>query len=137
MTAAVRTMLAAATDRPCGVGVLPLVDGKPALLPYSVLYPLGGLVDGAPFSDASEDAHLTYQVTIVAARTDQAEWLADRVRRAFLGRTPAGGWKQPLSVPGLTVWARELVVDEGADLTGTGDVVTYVQRHTLSTTVST
>ncbi|MFZ3493050.1 hypothetical protein ACODT5_07430 [Streptomyces sp. 5.8] len=113
LTAAVRTMLAAATGRPCGVGGLPLVDGKPAPLPYSVLYPLGGPVDGAPFSDASEDAHLTFQVTIVAARTDQAEWLADRVRRAFLQRTPDGGWERPLDVPGVAVWARLLMVDGG------------------------
>ncbi|MGW2585887.1 hypothetical protein ACWCYZ_31980 [Streptomyces virginiae] len=136
LTPAVRTMLAAATGRPCGVGGLPLVDGKPAPLPYSVLYPLGGPVDGAPFSDASEDAHLTYQVTIVAARTDQAEWLADRIRRAFLGRTLAGGWEQPLSAPGLSVWARELVVDECADPADTGDVVSYVQRYQLSASAS-
>lgn len=132
LTPAVRAILAAATGRPCGVGGLPLVDGKPAPLPYSVLYPLGGPVDGAPFSDASEDSHLSYQVTIVAARTDQAEWLADRVRRAFLGRTLAGDWEQPLAVPGLSVWARELVVDEGADPADTGDVVSYVQRYQLS-----
>lgn len=137
MTAAVRAMLATATGRTCGVGGLPLVDGKPAPLPYSVLYPLGGPVDGAPFSDAAEDAHLTYQVTIVAARTDQAEWLADRVRRAFLERTPVGEWEQPLAAPGLSLWARELVVDEGVDPTVTEDVVTYVQRYTLSTTAST
>ncbi|WP_267802303.1 hypothetical protein [Streptomyces sp. H27-H5] len=136
VTVAVRTMLVAATGRPCGVGVLPLVNGKPAPPPYSVLYPMGGPVDGAPFSDASEDAHLTYQVTIVAARVDQAEWLADRVRRGFLGRTSAGGWEQPLTVASATVWARELVVDEGADPTVTGDVVTYVQRYSLSTTTS-
>lgn len=136
LTPAVRTMLAAATGRPCGVGGLPLVDGKPAPLPYSVLYPLGGVVDGAPFSDASEDAHLIYQVTIIAARIDQGEWLADRARRAFLGRTPAGGWEQPLGVPGLIVWAREPVVDEGADPSATGDVVTWVQRYQLSATAS-
>lgn len=136
LTPAVRAMLVAATGRPCGVGGLPLVDGKPAPLPYSVLYPLGGPVDGAPFSDASEDAHVTYQVTIVAARTDQAEWLADRVRRAFLGRTLAGGWEQPLTVPGLSVWARELVVDESTDASATGDFVTWVQRYQLSATAS-
>lgn len=136
MSTAVRTMLVAATSRPCGVGGLPLVDGKPAPLPYSVLYPLGGLVDGAPFSDAAEDARLVYQVTVVAARTDQAEWLADRVRRAFLGRTSAGGWEHPLTAPSLTVWARELIVDEAAEPSTTGDVVTWLQRYQLSATAS-
>lgn len=137
VTAAVRTLMATATGHPCGLGVLPLVDGRPAPLPYSVLYPMGGLVDGPPFSDTSEDAHLTYQATIVAARTDQAEWLADRVRRAFLGRIPTGEWEQPLTVPGITVWARELVVDEGAEPSATGEVVTYVQRYKLSMTALT
>ncbi|MEV6678602.1 hypothetical protein AB0N09_17335 [Streptomyces erythrochromogenes] len=133
LTAAVRAMLTAATGRPCGLGALPLVDGRPTPLPYSVLYPLGGPVDGAPFSDASEDAHLTYQVTIVANRIDQAEWLADRVRRAFLGRT-ADGWEQPLAVPGMTVWARELLADEGVDPSAAGEIVTYPQRYKLACT---
>ncbi|MER6391291.1 hypothetical protein ABT236_22840 [Streptomyces sp. NPDC001523] len=136
MTVAVRTMLVAATGRPCGVGVLPLVDGNPAPLPYSVLYPMGGAVDGAPFSDISEDALLTYQVTIVAARVDQAEWLADRVRRAILARTPAGGWESELIIPGAVAWQRELVVDEGADTTSSGDLVTYVQRYRVTATAS-
>lgn len=131
VTMAVRTMLAAATGRPCGVGVLPLVDGKPAPLPYSVLYPMGGSVDGAPLSNASEDAHLTYQVTIIGTRTDQAEWLADRVRRAFLQRAPTGSWEHPLDIPGVNEWARELVIDEGADL-ASADTVVSIQRYQLS-----
>ncbi|MDJ0383210.1 hypothetical protein [Streptomyces sp. G-G2] len=135
LTAAVRTMLTAATGRPCGLGGLPLVDGRPAPLPYSVLYPLGGLVGGSPFADYSEDACPAFQVTIVGARTDQAEWLADRVRRAFLQRTPAGDWEQPVTAPGLNVWARELLVDEGADPVG-GDVVTYIQRYKLAATAT-
>ncbi|WP_327302986.1 hypothetical protein OG730_04800 [Streptomyces sp. NBC_01298] len=93
-------------------------------------------MDGAPFSDASEDAHLTYQVTIVAARIDQAEWLADRVRLGFLDRTSAGGWEQPLSVAGGTVWARELIADDGAGSTTAGDLVAYVQRYKASVTTS-
>lgn len=47
-----------------------------------------------------KDSHPTHQVTIVAARSDQAEWLADRVRRAFLARTPAGAWESELTAPG-------------------------------------
>lgn len=133
LTTAVRTMLAAATGRPCGVGGLPLVGGKPAPLPYSILYPLSGYVDGAPFSDASEDAHLTYQVTIVAARFDQAEWLADRIRGVLLRRTAAGDWEHQVTVDGVDVWARALIADESGE-PAPGDVVTYMQRYTLSTT---
>lgn len=93
---------AAATGKPCGRGRLPLVDGRPASLPHSVLYPQGRLTDGAPLADKAEDAHLVYQVTVMAARTDQAEWLADRVRQAVLGRTSSGEWVSPIRVQAWT-----------------------------------
>lgn len=136
VTEALQGMLAAATGRPCGRGRLPLVDGRPAPLPYTVLYPQGGTVDGAPLADRAEDARLIYQVTVVAARTDQAEWLADRVRRALLGRTTQGAWAHPIAAAGVDVWARELLVDDGVDPAGADDgVVTAVQRYELSATV--
>ncbi|MEN2416982.1 hypothetical protein AABB02_02615 [Streptomyces rimosus] len=83
---AFRRTLAKATGRPCGLGKLPLAEGRPTEVPYLVLYPEGGPVGGAPPADASEDSELPYQVTAVAARTDQAEWMADRVRRVVLDR---------------------------------------------------
>ncbi|MFI6088448.1 hypothetical protein [Streptomyces sp. NPDC051218] len=135
VTEAVRVMVATATGKPCGRGRLPLVGGRPALLPYTVLYAQGGPIDGAPFADRSEDGRLVYQVTVVAARTDQGEWLADRVRDAFLERTAAGDWQHPIQVPGVDVWARELLVDDGVDPASTEDgVVTAVQRYELSAT---
>ena len=133
VSATVQSMLASATGKPCGLGSLPLVAGRPAPLPYTVLYPLGGPVDGAPLSDRSEDAHLLYQVTIVAVRTDQAEWLGDRVRHAVLGRAESGEWAQPLTTPGVHIWARVLVVDEGVNQSQASDgVVTSAQRYRLS-----
>lgn len=102
-------------------------------MPYMVLYPQGGPVDGAPFADRSEDARLVYQVTVVAARTDQAEWLADRVRQVLLGRTATGEWQSAVQIPGVDVWARELLVDDGVDLAdGDSGIVTAVQRYALS-----
>ncbi|MEV0446301.1 hypothetical protein AB0I84_10345 [Streptomyces spectabilis] len=135
VTEAVQAMLAAATGKPCGRGSLPRVAGKPAPLPYTVLYPQGGPVGGAPLADRSEDAFLIFQVTVVAARTDQAEWLADRVRQAFLGRAPDGAWLYPVEVPKVDVWGRELLVDEGVEpAEGENSVVTGVQRYGLATT---
>ncbi|MCZ1019780.1 hypothetical protein [Streptomyces noursei] len=135
MTEALRVMVAAATGKPCGLGRLPVVDGEPASLPYTVLYPQGGSVGGAPLADAAEDAHLVYQVTVVAARTDQAEWLGDRVREAMLGRSPTGAWMQPLRAAGAPVWARELLVDDGVDSSNAASgVVTAMQRFMLSLT---
>ncbi|MFF4607913.1 hypothetical protein ACFY12_34895 [Streptomyces sp. NPDC001339] len=135
VTESVQVMLATATGKPCGRGRLPLVRGNPAPLPYTVLYPQGGPVDGAPLADKSEDGYLIYQVTVVAARADQAEWLADRVRQAFLGRTAEGGWLHSVDVPGMDVWARELLVDDGVESADSDDgVVTVVQRYELSVT---
>ncbi|MGD3109494.1 hypothetical protein [Streptomyces sp. YGL11-2] len=132
VTEALRAMLAAATGKPCGLGRLPVVDGRPASLSYTVLYPQGGPVGGAPLADRSEDAHLVYQVTVVAARADQAEWLADRVREALLSRTDTGQWANAIQVPGVRVWAREMLADDGVDTGGAGDgVVTAAARFGL------
>ncbi|MFG2143666.1 hypothetical protein ACGFRG_05625 [Streptomyces sp. NPDC048696] len=131
---ALQELIAKATGRPCGLGVLPLVGGQPAPVPYTVLYPLGGSVGGAPLADASEDADLDYQVTAVAARTDQAEWIADRTRNGVVGRTASGAWQQALDTPGVDVWARELSMDKGVEpQTGEG-IVAYVQRYRLRAT---
>ncbi|RSO40611.1 hypothetical protein DMH15_14725 [Streptomyces sp. WAC 06725] len=128
-----RRTQAEATGRPRGLGKLPLVDGQPAEMPYLVLYPQGGPVGGAPLADTSEDSELLYQVTAVAARTDQAEGMAHRVRRVVLERTAAGDWRWPIDAPGIDVWARELRADAGTDDAGSAaGVVSYPQRFSLS-----
>ncbi|MGG2460555.1 hypothetical protein ACO0M4_12150 [Streptomyces sp. RGM 3693] len=132
VTEALQVMLTAATGKPCGFGRLPVVSGKPSPLPYTVLYPQGGSVCGAPLADRSEDARLVYQVTVVAARADQAEWLSDRVREALLGRTDAGQWANAIEVSGVRVWAREMLADDGVDPGGAGQgVVTAAARFGL------
>ncbi|MEW1661150.1 hypothetical protein [Streptomyces sp. NPDC093707] len=71
----------------------------------------------------------------MATRTDQAEWLADRVRQAMLGRTSTGGWVSPILVPGVYVWARELLTDGGVTPEESGShVVTGVHRNEPSIT---
>ncbi|WP_399932182.1 hypothetical protein [Streptomyces kanamyceticus] len=133
MTVAFQAMLAAATGKPCGRGRLPLVAGHPCPTPYSVLYPLESRYTGAPLGDKTEDAHLVYQVTVVADREDQAEWLADRVRRAVLAREASGQWVYQIEAPGTDVWARQLLLDDGLEEAGADvDVVTAVQRYELS-----
>lgn len=135
---ALQHLIVKATGRPCGLGALPLVNGKPAEVPYTVLYPLGGPVGGAPLADASEDAELVYQLTSVGGRTDQAEWMADRGRRAVLERVPSGIWRYPLEIPRVDVWGRELDADDGTDTTASAQgVVTSSQRFRLSATATT
>ncbi|WP_424217000.1 hypothetical protein ACN20G_33440 (plasmid) [Streptomyces sp. BI20] len=133
VTAAIRDLLAAGVGRPVGVGVLPTgTDGRPAPLPYLVLYPLGGTTEGAPLTDRGEDASWEYQVTIVAGRTDQAEWAADRTRAAVLDRDAAGRWAYPLTPAGARVWAREPVAEDLGDA-DTG-LVTLVHRYRFKVT---
>ncbi|MFE3182768.1 hypothetical protein ACFXKR_18130 [Streptomyces violascens] len=115
-----------------------MADGKPSAVPYTVLYPLGGPVGGAPLADASEDAILVYQLTSVGGRVDQAEWMADRVRRVVLERTASGAPQYLLDVPGVDVWARELDADDGIDTaTSAEGVVTSSQRYRFNATSST
>ncbi|MFD3511932.1 hypothetical protein [Streptomyces sp. NPDC058657] len=137
VTRALQELLAVATGRPCGFGSLPVVAGKPVPVPYTVLYALGGTVSGAPLADRGEDAELVYQVTAVGGRADQAQWLADKVRQAVLARAATGQWSNPLVIPGVEVWARELDTDAGTDDAGASDgVVTSSQRYRLSATSS-
>lgn len=132
---ALQSVIAEATGRPCGLGALPVVNGKPAEVPYTVLYPLGGTVGGAPLADVSEDADLVYQLTSVAGRTDQVEWMADKGRRAVLERTTSGAWRYPLEIPGVDVWRRGLEADDGSDTTASAEgIVTSSQRYRLSAT---
>ncbi len=134
VTAALAELLAAATAKPCGTGSVPMAGGTPASPPYTVLLSLPMTVDGAPFTDQHEDATTIYQVTAVARAHDQAEWLADQVRTAILGRGPAGEWLHPLQVPGWTCWQRELDLDAGTDNDPGAVIVSYVIRFQLAWT---
>ncbi|WP_372407407.1 hypothetical protein [Streptomyces luteireticuli] len=134
LTRAVAALVGEATGRPCGMGVLPRdSSGQPAQPPYAVLDSLTGSFSGPSLSDWAADASWLYQVTSVGQRVDQALWLADRVREALFGRSHTG-WANSLSVPGMKVIDRELST-EGSQVDGTaGDIVTYIQRFTLTVT---
>jgi hypothetical protein len=74
-------------------------------------------------------------VTSVGERVDQVQWLGDRARTALVGRT-GSGWSTDLAVPGMRVIDRELTYDaDGEPVDGSqGDIVTYVQRVTITVT---
>lgn len=51
---------------------------------------------------------------------------------AGLERTATGGWRRPIDVPGVDVWARELKADAGVDdADSAAGVVSYPQRFCL------
>ncbi|MFB7828408.1 hypothetical protein [Streptomyces hydrogenans] len=130
---AVQAMLAGATGRSCGYGVAPTSSNLPtgAATPYCVLYPVGSTSDGPPFGDMSADARLVYQVTSVATTAEQAEWMADKVRSAFMARTEKGP-TYPISATGYVVMSRELDKEEGVAVAS--GVYSYIQRFALEVT---
>ncbi|MFG3337004.1 hypothetical protein ACGFZZ_33920 [Streptomyces tendae] len=136
VTSALQGLLAAATGKPCGMGVLPQLGGKPAEPPYSVLRSLPLTLAGAPFADQHEDADTVYQVDCVARTHDQAEWLGDRARTGVLGRDGRGGWLHTLTVPGWSCYARDLDLDAGPEDDAAAAIVFYVIRFRLRWTRS-
>lgn len=131
---AVQTMLAGATTRSCGYGTAPTSSSTPtaAVIPYSVLYPLGITTSGPAYGDADADARVLFQVTCVASTAEQAEWMADKVRGALLGRTAKGDFVTTIAIAGCAVIGRELDKEEG--VTVSGGVYSYVQRYVLTVT---
>ncbi|WP_438491877.1 hypothetical protein [Streptomyces asiaticus] len=130
-------MLALATGRPCGLGVLPRdTAGKPSGFPYLILDSLPGEFSGPSFTDWQADATWTYQVTSVGERADQVQWLGDCVRAALFDRT-SSGWRGQIPVSdAMRVIDRELTYDAAGDpVDGSqGTIVTYVQRFTITVT---
>ncbi|MFD5878503.1 hypothetical protein [Streptomyces yangpuensis] len=134
VTDALAALLGTATGKPCGIGALPLVGGKPAETPYTVLRSLTLSLAGAPFTDLHEDASTHYQVDCIARQHTQAEWLADRVRTGVLGRDAAGQWLRPLSIPGWSCYARGVSLDAGPEDDPAAAIVSYVIRFQLDWT---
>jgi hypothetical protein len=59
-----------------------LLDTAEPLTEYLVLYPIGGTRSGSAI-DPNEDAHLTYQVTVVALLPETARALVSRIESAL------------------------------------------------------
>lgn len=141
VTMALSTLLASATSLPVGRGSKP-TNANP---PYYLLYSIPAELSGAPLSDENEDASFVYQVTSVSGPdpvkpesrgvSDQSEWMADKARKAFLGRDPATGlWLRTLTVPGAKVIARTLDVEAGGTNDPADAIMSYVQRFRFDLT---
>ncbi|MFJ1782513.1 hypothetical protein ACIOKA_38040 [Streptomyces anulatus] len=141
VTMALSALLASATNLPVGRG------SKPANIapPYFLLYAMPAELSGAPLADEHEDASLVYQVTSVSGpdpskqdsrgAADQAEWMADKVRTAILGRDPSTGlWLRPLTIPGAKVIGRSLDTEPGGSSDPADAIMSYVQRFRFDLT---
>lgn len=101
LTTALLTMLVSGTGKPVGDHKAPLSTDPP----YCVLYSIpGGGFWGAGLVAPDADADFVYQVDSVGLKRNQAEWLADRVRRSMLARSASGAFQVTLTPPtGLKV----------------------------------
>jgi hypothetical protein len=103
---------------------------------YMVLWGItGGQVDGAE-GEPHEQGVVVVQVDSLGHSRQQAQWVAYRVARAMVERTPDGGWTHPIAVPGWSVSYREWQVvgqaeAEGRDETGK-ELFTVRERFTLT-----
>lgn len=89
MTDWVRSLLEAGTGKLVGDHKAPTNH----IAPYGIVYTIdGGMEWGAPLTAPESEAIFVYQVTSVGARRDQAEWMADRVRRTMIDRAPDGSF---------------------------------------------
>lgn len=137
---AVHALLASATGKPVGDGRMPQADP-----PYYLLYVVDTTVSGAPLADDNEDLSLIVQVTSVsgpdpakpgtAGTLDQALWMADKARRAFLARDPAtGAWVNVLNLPGVKNTGRSVEIEPGGTSDPTDAIINDVQRFRFDLT---
>lgn len=72
--------------------------GSPLAYPYCIVYTIDGGELWGSLRFPESDALVIYQVTSVGERRDQAEWMADRVRRTILNRI-SSGFQVPMGNP--------------------------------------
>jgi hypothetical protein len=96
-------LLRRGTKKPIGDHQAPTAnDGTYAQLPYAIVYTLPqGPRSGAPLGDPVADGQHVYQVTAIGEQRDQAEGMADLVRRTVLYRDLKGAFQVPITHPEL------------------------------------
>ncbi|HEX9991353.1 MAG TPA: hypothetical protein VGB14_00355 [Acidimicrobiales bacterium] len=128
VTQALIDMLAAATTRPVGD-----LDRPPAgVEPFAVVYPIPGGSSDGPAQWPHADVDRVYQVSSVGKDRWQAEWMADKVRAAILGRNGNGAYVNPITVDGVVVFERDEYA-QGAPIRE-GALVSIGDRYVLRTT---
>jgi len=138
-------MLAADTGKPVDYTRIP-----PALLNadgtvaenevYAVVYPIPGGSYSGSASGAHETADWVFQVSSVAKRGIDAEWMGDRVAHAMLDQLPGGAYRVPLLVPETADYPELRVIGRFADSDGgiqpDGKVFTLAQRYVVRVEVA-
>jgi hypothetical protein len=92
--------------------------GTPAELegiPYAVVYQLlTDFLEPTSFADPHDMVWVAIQVTSVAESAQQANWMADQVRRAIIGRA-GQDWIHAITPSGLEICGRTLAITVGVE----------------------
>lgn len=130
ITDALITMLETATGKQIGDARAPepTTDDTPDY-PYAVLVSLGRTQSSGSIAAPHSDVSIMYQVTSVGENRDQADWMADKVREAILGRNSTG-FTNALSGSGWRCTFREPSMDGG--LIEGGQLMNRPERFILS-----
>lgn len=129
-------LLRTGTAMPVGRGQAPaIIAGKPWMVVHVIE---GGGYDGAPLTDPTSDAAFVYQVDAVGRSEDQAEWMADVVRRTVLARTTSGAFQVPFpAVEAVKVIDRRPDTNPGgltSEGTAPNEVFTVSDRFSIHVT---
>lgn len=105
VTDAFLALLRTGTSKPVGDHALP--DHTPDQ-PFAVVYSLpGGGFDGPPLTNPEDSSEFVYQVTSVGVTRQQAEWMADAIRRTVLARSSSGAFQVAIVSPtGVAICGR-------------------------------
>lgn len=141
LTEAIREMLETVTTRPVAVSDAPRdSDGLAVATPYAVIHPTRPMGRGTeafwgPMDYPEADAKFAYIIHSVGARPDQAEWMADSVRTAFIGRDADSTYTNDLTVSGLTIMLRE-AEDSSGLMRNESNIFLVVDTYLVSVTTS-
>lgn len=135
MSKRLKEIVAAEANMPCGLGTIPRVptggpgsETKPAAAPYFIEHPLWTNTSGPPLGAPDADSEWVFQFDLVSERTDQLEWMRDKLLEVFLARGPSGAFLVPIVVPGMTVIGRTLKEDAGSDPAGSESAKVLVSQ---------
>ena len=136
LTNALVLILENSTSRSIGDHETP--ENIPSGEPWAIVYAIpGGNFDGPPLRAPNADGSFVYQVTSAGRSREQAEWMADMVRRTLLARNADGSFQVefPDTTP-LQVYARDSDSIGGVTVEGlpTARVFSVADRFTLFVT---
>jgi hypothetical protein len=107
-----KSFLIANSGRPVEVARTPVTVNDasiPADIPYVIIYPISTIDwGGTPLDYPNEMLEFVVQTTSVGEIPEQAEKMADMVRKIMVGRNANGSYLYPFTIANMTILNREM-----------------------------